>query len=432
MDITAPRGTNDIMPYEVRKWQYLEEQIRSICRRYDYKEIRTPIFEETVLFQRGIGDITDIVEKEMYTFIDRAERSMTLRPEGTAPVVRSYLEHKMYGGPQPIKLYYMGPMFRYERPQAGRYRQFHQFGAEVIGACVPEVDAEVIDLAMHLYYSLGLDELELQINSIGCPLCRGKYREVLRAALAGHRESLCSNCARRYERNPLRMLDCKEKRCKEIMTDIPSIHEYLCDECADHFQRLQGYLNALSISYVINPKLVRGFDYYAKTVFEVIYRGLGAQDAIGGGGRYDGLIETYGGPSTPAVGFAAGIERILLTLERLGKELPFQSQLDVYMIILNEAGKKLGLPLLKDIRGRGFKADIDYMGRSLKSQMKAANRRGARFVVIIGEDELSKGKAIIRNMKVGTEEEVPFDEVVERFIEIRLETDQGVLMCRRR
>lgn len=419
MDITAPRGTNDIMPDEVGKWQYLEEKIRSICRAYGYREIRTPIFEETALFQRGIGAATDIVEKEMYTFIDKGGRSMTLRPEGTAPVVRAYLEHKMYGGPQPLKLYYIGPMFRYERPQAGRYRQFHQFGAEVIGVGAPEVDAEVIELATYLYSTIGLEDVEVQINSIGCPGCRGRYREVLRDALAARLDSLCKNCVRRYERNPLRMLDCKEEGCRKAMADLPPIVEYLCPECAEHFRKVRGCLDDFSIPYVINPRLVRGFDYYTKTVFEVTYRGLGAQDAIGGGGRYDGLIAAYGGPPTPAVGFAAGVERVLLTLESRGKELPLEERLDVYIAIVADKGKGVGLPLLRDMRHSGLKADIDYLGRSLKSQMKVANRAGARFAVIIGEDELSKGMAMVRDMEAGSDEEIPFNQVV-RALRLRL------------
>jgi histidyl-tRNA synthetase len=408
MGILAPRGTKDILPEDVISWQYLEDKIRSICKSYGYDEIRTPIFEETALFQRGIGETTDIVEKEMYTFVDKGGRSMTLRPEGTASVVRAYLEHKMYGGPQPCKLYYMGPMFRYERPQAGRYRQFHQFGAEIIGTSTPEVDAEIIELATHIYSSLGLEELDVQINSIGCLKCRGEYRQVLKDVLAERLEALCPSCVRRYDRNPLRILDCKEVRCRENTVGVPPFEDYLCPMCREHFNKVRRALDSLSVPYTVNPRLVRGFDYYTRTVFEIIFKGLGAQDAIGGGGRYDGLVEMYGGPSTPAVGFAAGLERILLTLEHQKKEFPFQPHLDVYMVTLGDESRLAALPLVKDMRHRGLKVDLDYMDRGIRAQMKAANRNNARFAVIIGDEELSAGEAVVRDMETGTETKVDF------------------------
>ncbi len=412
MQVTGPRGTNDILPGDVERWHLVEERIRSLCRIYGYHEIRTPIFEHTELFVRGIGEATDIVEKEMYTFTDKGDRSITLRPEGTAPVVRAYLEHKLYAGANPIKLYYMGPMFRYERPQAGRYRQFSQFGVEVFGSQHPVVDAETIALPVHLYETLGIKDVRVQINTIGCPKCRPAYRKLLKDSLRDRVEKLCPSCQRRYERNPLRLLDCKEESCRRVTTDIPTIYDSLCEECRDHFDRLQVYLKAAGIAFEVNPRLVRGFDYYTKTVFEFSSSSLGAQDALGGGGRYDGLVEEVGGQPTPGIGFAVGIDRILLAMERQGVAAPDQAGVEVFFASLGEAATLATVTLLSEIRHAGIPAEMDYLGRSLRAQLKAADKSHARYAVIIGDTELARGAAVIRTLATGEQTEVPLGEVV--------------------
>lgn len=410
---TGPRGTNDILPQEVGKWQILEEKIRSWCERYHFGEIRTPIFEHTELFLRGVGETTDIVEKEMYTFTDRGDRSITLRPEGTASTVRAFLQHKLAGQAPLQKLYYMGPMFRYDRPQAGRYRQFHQFGVEMLGSAEAVADAEVIVIALDILKELGLNDLEVHINSIGCPQCRQVHREKLVEFLGDRLSELCPDCASRFERNPLRILDCKNKKCQAIVSDAPAVMTCLCDDCRAHFEKLQSYLQKLNIKYEVDTNLVRGLDYYTKTVFEIMYSGLGAQSTVCGGGRYDGLVEECGGPSTPAVGFAMGLERVLLTLEKMGIQLAVPQGIDIFIASMGDEAQKEAFLLLHECRAHGLKGEMDYRKRSLKAQMKQANKLGAEKVVILGEEELNKGQAVVRMMETGEQLEVELSQLIE-------------------
>lgn len=409
---TRPRGTNDLLPGEVEKWQYLESLIRLICAEYGYSEIRTPIFEHTELFLRGVGDTTDIVEKEMYTFTDRGDRSITLRPEGTASAVRAYLEDKLYAGPQPVKLFYTGPMFRYDRPQAGRFRQFHQFGVEVFGSHDPAVDAEVMAMAMDLYRRLGLKNLELHINSVGCPDCRPVLRQKLQDFFRPHLENLCKNCRDRFEKNPLRILDCKEGHCGEIGANAPTTIDCLCEGCAGHFERVKQYLDLLNVPYVVDRRLVRGLDYYTHTAFEIMAPDIGAQSSIGGGGRYNGLVETCGGPPTPGIGYALGMERIILAMERQGLAMPGASGPDVFVVTAGQTAAIEAFKLLFKLRSAGFSADKDYLNRSLKAQMKYAGKTGARFAVIIGEEELKQGVVLVRDMGAGEQETIMVGEVI--------------------
>lgn len=402
---TRPRGTNDILPGKIELWLELEKRIRQVCHTYGYHEIRTPMFEHTELFERGIGDTTDIVEKEMYTFTDRGNRSITLRPEGTAPVVRAFLENKLYSGQLPVKLFYFGPMFRYERPQAGRYRQFTQFGLEVIGSSDPLLDVETIVLPIEVYKACGLTGFEVQLNSIGCPKCRKAYRDELIKYFTPHVDDLCRSCQSRLERNPLRLLDCKVESCQEIMKDVPHIADYLCPECAGHFDEVQDYLRALEIPYVVNPKLVRGFDYYTRTVFEVTFSELGSQNAIGAGGRYDGLVEECGGESTPAVGFAVGVERLLLALETQGGLEAVHARPQVFIVHFGGATKRKAAQIAYELRNEGLWVELDYMDRSIRAQMKAANRLQAQYVFVLGEEELVKKQVTVRNMDSGVEKQ---------------------------
>lgn len=411
--INAPRGTNDILPPESAKWNYIESKAKYIFDLYNYDEIRTPIFEYTELFQRGIGEATDIVEKEMYTFEDKSGRSLTLRPEGTASVVRSFLENKIYGKAQPTKYFYIGPMFRYERPQAGRYRQFYQLGVEVFGSQDPMVDAEVIAVGMHYMDILGLKDLQLYINSIGCPDCRPQYLEDLKEYLNENREELCDDCKNRIEKNPLRVLDCKNDSCQDVIRNAPKIIDHLCEECEVHFNSLQNNLNNIDISFEIDPTLVRGLDYYTKTAFEVKYEGLGAQDTIFGGGRYDKLADEIGSKDIPGIGFALGIERLLLTLDKQDIEIPIDKSIDIYLTTIGQKAKTASFELLEKFRKKGIKAEIDYQDRSVGGQMKSADRMNATYTVIIGENELESGKATVRNMKSGEEEEIKLESIVE-------------------
>jgi histidyl-tRNA synthetase len=409
---TRPRGTNDFLPGETEKWQYLEELLRTVCWEFGYREIRIPIFEHTELFQRGVGETTDIVSKEMYTFFDRSERSITLRPEGTASTARAYLEHKMYALPQPTKLFYMGPMFRYERPQAGRYRQFHQFGVEAFGSSEPAVDAEVIGLAMEIYRRLGLNGLEVHLNSVGCPNCRKKHREKLQEFLKKHLNGFCPDCRERFEKNPLRILDCKNAKCQELSQGAPTTLDCLCPECGEHFGKVKSYLDLAEIKYVIDERLVRGLDYYTKTAFEIIVKEIGAQSAICGGGRYDGLIESLGGEPTPGVGFALGMERIFPTLETQGINISIEKPLDVFVATLGDEADKIGFQILMKLRQEGVNSEKDFLGRSLKAQMKHAGRFNARIALIIGETELSRGVAVLRWMDTSEQSEVSLNNVV--------------------
>ncbi|MGI6145336.1 MAG: histidine--tRNA ligase [Clostridia bacterium] len=409
---TRPRGTNDLLPAELVKWHYVENILHQVASLYGYQEIRTPIFEHTELFQRGVGESTDIVEKEMYTFIDRGERSLTLRPEATASTVRAFLEHKLYAGPLPVKLYYIGPMFRYDRPQAGRYRQFHQFGVEAFGAQDPSLDAEVIAMAMDIYQRLGLKNLVVELNSVGCPKCRQAHRQVLQEYLKEKLSKLCPTCQGRFARNPLRILDCKSEHCREVVAEAPTIDQMLCADCRSHFQLVQEYLQELQVAYTLNPRLVRGLDYYTKTAFEIVAQGIGAQSSIGGGGRYDHLIEECGGPSLPGIGYAMGIERIILTLEEQGIELPTEIKTHVFIAALGEKAQKKGAKLAQDLRQVGLVVERDYFGKSLKAQLKAANRLQAQTTVILGEEELAKEQAVVRKMEEGLQEVVPLGELV--------------------
>ncbi|HWR40977.1 MAG TPA: histidine--tRNA ligase [Patescibacteria group bacterium] len=411
MLISVPKGTKDILPDTSGYWQYLEQTAREVCRSYAYQEIRTPIFEHTELFLRGIGETTDIVAKEMYTFVDKGDRSVTLRPENTAAVVRAFIEHKLYALPQPTKLFYIGPMFRYDKPQAGRYRQFHQFGAEAIGAAGPAVDAEMILLAVQLCQKLGLNELKLYLNSVGCPNCRPVYREKLQDFLRDKLPQLCGDCQSRFDKNPLRILDCKNEKCNQLSQGAPHIADCLCPECSGHFTGLQTLLTAAGVDFVLNPRLVRGLDYYTKTAFEIQYTPLGAQSAVCGGGRYDGLIAECGGQPTPGIGFAMGLERILLALEKQNLFPEISTAIDLFVAPMDQAAQPLGLKLMTDLRRSGLTCDMDYMNRSLKAQMKYANKYPARFVAIIGEEEVTQNKVMLKNMTSGEQQLVDLDAV---------------------
>lgn len=411
MAIQRPKGTQDLLPGVIEKWQDLEQQIRKICQEYGYEEIRTPIFEATELFQRGVGETTDIVNKEMYSFLDKGERSITLRPEGTASVCRAYVENKLYGGPQPVKLYYMGPMFRYERPQAGRFRQFHQFGVEVLGADKPIVDAEVITLVWDLYSRLGLKGIEVHVNSVGCPTCRAEHRTRLQEFLAPRREQLCKDCQDRFERNPMRILDCKNPTCQEITKGAPTTLDTLCPECSEHFEELKELLTAAGVRYKVDPRLVRGLDYYRKTAFEVLVEDIGAQSAICGGGRYDGLVQEVGGPQTPGIGFAMGMERVLNAIQASGQNKEQHSKEFVMFIALGEAAQKKAFSLVSKLRSQGVPASIDLLGRSLKSQLKTADKAQARYAAILGEDEMARQLVILRDLALGEQSEVSLTEV---------------------
>ncbi|OLN32273.1 histidine--tRNA ligase [Desulfosporosinus metallidurans] len=413
MAIQRPKGTQDLLPGAVEQWQYLEDTIRSVCREYGYEEIRTPMFEATELFQRGVGQTTDIVQKEMYTFLDKGDRSMTLRPEGTASVCRAYVENKLHGQPQPVKLYYMGPMFRYERPQSGRFRQFHQFGVEVLGADQPLVDAEVISLVWNLYQRLGLTQLEVHVNSVGCPVCRAKHREQLQEFLASRRNELCKDCQERFERNPLRILDCKNLSCQAVTSGAPTTHDTLCQDCSTHFERVLALLDVAGVVYRVNPRLVRGLDYYTKTAFEVMVEEIGAQSAICGGGRYDGLVEEIGGPPTPGIGFAMGIERVLTALQVQHKLPEEKTGLFAMLIALGEKAQNEGFSLLGALRAQGMPVNMDLQGRNLKAQLKAANRQSARYALILGEEELERNMLLIRDLTLGEQSEVPLVKAVE-------------------
>ena len=408
----APRGTKDILPDTVGEWNYIEGKIREICGRYGFEEIRTPLFEHTELFHRGIGEGTDVVDKEMYTFEDRGGRSITLRPENTASVVRAYLQNKLYGDSSLVKLFYIGSMFRYDRPQAGRMREFHQFGVESLGEENPMADAEIIMLAVDFLQSLGLKDLKLSLNSVGCPKCRPVYRQKLLDFFADKRDQLCDDCNERLEKNPLRVLDCKEDGEKMMQMGVPLITDNLCDDCKEHFHKVQEYLTAIGIPFTLDPRLVRGLDYYTNTAFEIMYAPLGAQSTVCGGGRYDGLIEEVGGPSTPGIGFAIGMERLLLTLKEQGLLPPVEKKQPVFIVALGDAAKTRAFELQQQLREKGLYAEIDLLGRSMKGQMKSANKLNADYTVIIGENELAAGEAQVRNMASKEQVSVPLDGIV--------------------
>jgi len=410
MPYSAPRGTQDILPPESARWQRLEDCFRALCGLYGYREIRTPVFEEMALFARAVGEETDIVSKEMYVFEDRGGRELALRPEGTAPVVRAYLQHKLHGLPGAQKLYYIAPIFRYERPQAGRYRQHHQVGVEAIGAPGPDVDAEVIALGRHLLDALGIAGGRLEINSVGCPDCRPQYRRVLQEALRPVRDELCEVCQVRFDRNPMRILDDKNERCRELTANAPRILDHLCAACRDHFAGLQQHLEGLGLEYHVNPRIVRGLDYYTRTAFEIIHDALAAKDTVVGGGRYDGLVGELGGSPTPGVGFGAGIERMLLIAEAQ-KVAPPPTPEMVYVAAADDGARAEAPRVLRAVRSAGIAADTDYNRRSLSTQMKEANRLGCRRVVILAEAELASGMATLRDMKSGEQRQVEVTEL---------------------
>lgn len=413
----APRGTRDILPGEVENWRYLENLARELCRMYNYAEIRTPIFEYTELFQHGVGEDTDIVSKEMYTFQDKGGRQLTLRPENTAAVVRAYLENRLDAAPQPIKLYYIGPMFRYDRPGAGRYRQFHQFGVEAFGSKEPSLDAEIIYLAYEFYHRLGIGGLELEINSIGCSTCRPPYRIKLKNHFKTYLNSLCVDCQKRFEQNPLRILDCKEENCRRTFTGVPALKDNLCQECDTHFTLLQQELTVLALPFTINSFMVRGLDYYTKTVFEFNSPHLGAQNSLGGGGRYDDLVETCGGQPTPGIGFAIGLERVLLALEEEGRGYEI-NHMEVYLAQIGEKNLPLAGKILRDLRNAGISCDRDYLGRSLKAQLRQANRLSVTLTLFLGGEELKDDKVTLKIMSSGEQELVSLDVLVEKAKEI--------------
>ncbi len=413
---SAPRGTFDILPDTSHLWQYVEQKWRDLCHLYGYREIRTPIFEETELFTRSIGEMTDIVSKEMYTFQDRSERSLTLKPEGTAPVVRAYLEHGMYAQGTLTKLYYITPFFRYERPQKGRYRQAHQFGAEIIGSAHPSADAELLTMILHFFRTLQIpeDALELHLNTLGCPVCRPAYRDAIQAFGREHYHELCETCQVRVERNPLRILDCKVPSCQPVLNQAPPIDPYLCEACRHHFEELQSLLRATAVPYVRNPRLVRGFDYYTRTTFEVLAKGLGAQNAICGGGRYDGLVEECGGPPTPALGVGIGVERTLLLLQGVGAPLPKPPVPWVYLVAFGDSARVRALQLAQELRYAGIATELDLEGRSPKAQMKLADRSGATFAILIGENELQHGTFTVRHLQTREQHTIPQNELIGR------------------
>ncbi|MBX9973163.1 histidine--tRNA ligase [Cytobacillus firmus] len=421
MSIRIPRGTQDILPGEVEKWQLIEEKARELCEKFQYREIRTPIFEHTELFLRSVGDTTDIVQKEMYTFEDRGGRSLTLRPEGTASTVRSFVEHKMYGdASQPVKLYYMGPMFRYERPQAGRFRQFVQFGVEAIGSADPAIDAEVIALAMSLYRSMGLQKLKLIVNSLGDKESRSAHREALVSHFKPRIGEFCQDCQNRLEKNPMRILDCKQDREHELMKSAPSIIDYLNDDSKAYFEKVQKYLKNLDIDFTVDPNLVRGLDYYNHTAFEIMSNseGFGAITTLCGGGRYNGLTEEIGGPEAPGIGFALSIERFIAALEAEKVDLPLNKGIDCYLVSLGEEAKDYTVGLLQKLRMAGYSAERDYLDRKIKAQFKAADRSNAKFVAVLGEDELKANKINVKSMESGEQTELDLDSFIEKFTEL--------------
>ena len=408
----APKGTQDMLPKDAHRWQEIARTMREACALAGYQEIRTPIFEHTELFQRGVGDTTDVVQKEMYTFEDKGNRSITLKPEGTAGAVRAFIESHMYAETLSVKLYYSAcPCFRYEKPQSGRLRQFHQNGVEVFGAKDASVDAEIIRLAMDILHANGIDGLKLNINSIGCPKCRAAYLEKLKDYLRPKLPTLCATCRERFDRNPMRILDCKEDAAK--LTDAPAMLDNLCEECAAHFEKLKGYLGAMGLDYAIDPRIVRGLDYYTKTVFEIITDTPdGGELTVCGGGRYDGLVEELGGPATPGIGWGMGIERMIMVQDMRGTAPEAPATLDALVITLGDEARMEGVKLVHELREKGVRADLDHAARSMKAQFKYAGKLGVKKVVVIAGDELAKGVVKLRDMEASSETEVARNEIV--------------------
>jgi len=406
LSITGVKGMNDILPADSPVWQELEEAARRVFSTYGFREIRVPVVEKTELFCRSIGEATDIVEKEMYTFTDKGGHSLTLRPEGTASVMRAFIQHKLHAADPIAKLYYCGPMFRHERPQKGRYRQFHQIGAEVIGVDDPKIDAQLLAMLVNYFDEVGIDDVELQINSLGCPACRPGYRQALVTFIEQRLDSLCDDCRRRYRNNPLRTLDCKVPGCREATLDAPSVLDHLCGGCEDHFDQVRRYLENLRLPFAVNPRMVRGLDYYCKTTFELLTNRLGSQSAVAGGGRYDGLIRQLGGPDLTGIGFAMGLERLVLLKETADRESPAPA---LFIAGLGEAAADEAFRLMSLLQRSGIEVEMDYQGRSLKAQLRRADKLGAARVLIIGEDELARGSAQLRTMADGSQQEVRLD-----------------------
>lgn len=409
--INIPKGTKDVLPNQSYKWQYIEETAREVARAFNFKEVRTPVFEHTELFQRGVGETTDVVNKEMYTFEDKGGRSITLKPEGTAGVVRLFLENGLASSPLPVKAYYITPAFRYERPQAGRLREFHQFGLEVFGSASPETDAEVILAAFSFLNKLGLNGVKLQLNSIGCPICRNQYNTALKNYFRPHLDEMCPTCRSRFDKNPLRILDCKEEGCKKYTSGAPEILDYLCDDCKNHFEKVKSLLDSAGVEYTVNSRIVRGLDYYTKTVFEFVSTEIGAQGTVCGGGRYDGLLGQLGGNPLPAIGFAAGIERILLLMENTSSGFPEEQKPLIYIAGMDETSRNLAFKTALELRGKGVCAEVDHMGRSVKAQFKYADKISAKFVAVIGENEVKTKTVNLKKMSDGTSKEVKIEDL---------------------
>lgn len=404
---TIPKGTKDVLCEDAYKWHYVENAARQTAANFGFKEIRTPVFEHTELFLRGVGETTDIVTKEMYTFLDKGDRSITLKPEGTAGVARAFVGGVQQNGTLPYKMYYITPVFRYERPQAGRLREHHQFGVELYGSSSPLADVEVIALAKSLFDALGLKDLTLNINSIGCQECRAKYNAALKEYLGSRFSEMCRECQSRFEKNPLRILDCKDENCKKITADAPKVLDFLCDECKSHFEGLKAGLDAVGIEYSVNPQIVRGLDYYTKTVFEFVSNAIGAQGTVCGGGRYDRLVEEVGGKPTPAVGFGMGLERLLIVLESQGLlEKAPKENVDYYLASIGENALNFTLKLANKLRQKGKSVEFDLMSKSVKAQMKYANKIEAKYVIVVGDDEILSGKVRVKDMASGNEEEI--------------------------
>ncbi len=416
----AVKGTNDVLPSQVHKNQYLEATCLTVAENFGYKEMRTPVFEHTELFQRGVGDTTDVVQKEMYTFDDKGGRSITLRPEGTAGAARAFLENGLSNGALPQKICYLTSCYRYEKPQAGRLREFHQFGVECFGASSPLADAEIIALAKQIFDTLGLKKLHLEINSIGCPECRAKYHEALKTYFSQYKDRLCHTCQERLERNPMRLLDCKSPEDKALAQNAPEILDYLCDECKEHFESVKKYLDAMNIEYTVNPRIVRGLDYYTKTVFEFIADSIGAQGTVCGGGRYDGLIEELGGQKTPSLGFGMGLERLGLVMEEEGCEYPAAATPDLFIAAIGDKAKLKAVEIAKDMRDEGFSVVYDLNDRSIRAQMKYADKLGAKYNIVIGDSEVDEKKAVLKNMKNGEQSDISLVTFVSEYYSITL------------
>lgn len=411
----AIKGTLDLLPKESYKTQYIESAVREIAENFGFYEMRTPVFEHTELFQRSVGETTDVVQKEMYTFEDKGGRSITLRPEGTAGAARAFLENGLFNEPMPQKIYYLTSCYRYEKPQAGRLREFHQFGVETFGAASPAQDAEIIALANEVFNYLGVQNLTLEINSIGCPTCRAEYQKALKEYFESYKSELCETCQGRLERNPMRILDCKSPVCSKIAAGAPKILDYLCDDCRAHFSAVQQYLNAMQIDFTVNPEIVRGLDYYTRTVFEFVSKEIGAQGTVCGGGRYDGLLEELGGKPMPACGFGMGIERLLLLMDAQKTPFPERKSCDIYFASMGEKANLEAARLALDLRNEGLSAQFDTVGRGLKAQMKYADKLGALYTVVLGDEELETRKAKLKNMKDGNLTEISLDDFTDTF-----------------